>query len=156
RLYCERATSPERRATQTVLHAIADALLRAMAPILSFTAEEAWGHLPGATAAVPSVFLAGLPDPPAEWSDPALAERYERLLELRGEVTKAIEEARRGGLVKQSTEARITIEGPDAVLATARGIDDLRSFLLAGDVDFAAGPSLRVGVDRASGGKCER
>src|SRR5437773_2720974 len=48
RLYCERADGPERRATQTAFHAICDALVRLMAPILSFTAEDAWAHLPSA------------------------------------------------------------------------------------------------------------
>ncbi len=155
RLYCERAGSRERRATQTVLHAICDALLRLMAPVLSFTAEEAWGHLPGASKAE-SVFLAGLPDCPAEWSDPALAARYDRLLELRGEVTKALEEARKAGVVKQANEARVTIEGPDGVLALARGAEELQTLLLAGEVVLAGGPAIRVSIDRAAGGKCER
>jgi isoleucyl-tRNA synthetase len=155
RLYCERAGSRERRATQTVLHAICDVLLRVMAPVLSFTAEEAWGHLPGASKAA-SVFLAGLPDCPAEWSDPALAARYDRLLELRGEVTKALEEARKAGVVKQSNEARVTIEGPDGVLALARGAEELPTLLLAGEVVLAGGAALRVSIDRATGGKCER
>src|SRR5439155_711006 len=60
RLYCERADGPERRATQTAFHAICDALVRLMAPILSFTAEDAWAHLPSA-GRPESVFLAGLP-----------------------------------------------------------------------------------------------
>jgi isoleucyl-tRNA synthetase len=154
RLYCERATSPERRATQTVLLAVCDALVRVMAPVLSFTAEEAWAFLPGEKAA--SVFLAGLPEPPAEWNDAALAARFERLLDLRAEVTKALEEARRAGLVKQSTEARVAIEGPEPVLALARGEDELRTLLMAGDVDLARGSAVRVRVERASGGKCER
>jgi isoleucyl-tRNA synthetase len=155
RLYCERADGRERRATQTVLHAICDALLRVMAPVLSFTAEEAWGHLPG-TAKAESVFLAGLPACPAEWTDVTLAARYDRLLELRSEVTKALEEARKGGVVKQANEARVTIEAPDDVLALARGAEELRTLFLAGEVVLAAGPAVRVGIDRASGGKCER
>ncbi|MGH7893650.1 MAG: isoleucine--tRNA ligase [Candidatus Binatia bacterium] len=154
RLYCEKAPSPERRATQTAMLAVCDTLLRLMAPILSFTAEEAWAFVPG--AATPSVFLAGLPEPPGEWSHAALAARYERLLELRGEVTRAIEEARRGGVVKQPNEAKIVIEAPalahEALLAT----EDLRTLLLAGDVEVRSAPALRVAVEKANGGKCER
>ena len=155
RLYCERADGRERRATQTVLHAICDALLRIMAPVLSFTAEEAWRHLPNASKAE-SVFLADLPECPAEWNDPALAARYDRLLDLRAEVTKALEEARKGGVVKQANEMRVTIEAPDEVLALARGAEELRTLFLAGEVVLRAGPALRVGIDRATGDKCER
>src|SRR5262249_4504065 len=107
RLYCERADSRERRATQTVIFTLADALLRLMAPILSFTAEEAWGFLPGERAA--SVFLAGLPEPLETWRDDALATRFARLLDVRAAVTKAIEEARQRGLVKQSSEVGVTL-----------------------------------------------
>jgi len=155
RLYCERPASRERRATQTVLAAIADTLVRLMAPILSFTADEAWGFLPGTDKAA-SVFLAGFPELPSEWDDPALGARYTKLLELRGEVTKAIEDARKAGLVKQSTEARATIEAPEDLLALARGTEELRALLLVGEVALAAGPQVRARIDKAPGGKCER
>jgi isoleucyl-tRNA synthetase len=155
RLYCEGAASRERRATQTVLAAIVDTVVRLMAPILSFTADEAWGFLPGAGKAE-SVFLAGFPDVPAEWEDAALGARWVRLLELRGEVTKALEEARKAGLVKQPNEALVTIEGPADVLSLARETDELRALLLAGDVALAPGTTIRATVDRAAGGKCER
>ena len=155
RLYCEKPASRERRATQTAIAAIADTLVRLMAPILSFTADEAWAFLPGAEKP-PSVFLAGFPDVPAEWSDAALGARYTRLLELRGEVTKAIEEARKAGLVKQSTEALATVEAPDDLLALARGTEELRTLLLVGELDLVPGATLRVAIDKAPGGKCER
>jgi isoleucyl-tRNA synthetase len=125
-----------------------------MAPVLSFTAEEAWAFLPGAPT--PSVFLAGLPELPDEWKDPALAERYEKVIELRGEVTKAMEEARRAGLVKQASEARIVIEAPEAAEALLRATQDLRSLLIAGAVLVRRGGTLRVEVEKAAGGKCER
>jgi isoleucyl-tRNA synthetase len=155
RLYCERSASPERRATQTVLHAICDALVRLMAPVLSFTAEEAWAFVPGAGKAE-SVFLAGLPECPAEWNDDALAARFEKLLELRSEVTKALEEARKAGVVKQANEARITIAAPADVLALARGAEELQSFLLAPAVVLTDGSPVRVTIEKATGAKCER
>src|SRR5205807_759555 len=58
RLYCERADGAERRAVQTTLHAIVDVLVRLMAPVLSFTAEDVWAHVPGRRRPE-SVFLAG-------------------------------------------------------------------------------------------------
>jgi isoleucyl-tRNA synthetase len=80
-LYCEGPASRERRATQTALAAIADALVRLMAPILSFTADEAWGFLPARTRPR-ACSLAGFPDVPDEWNDAALGERYAKLLDL--------------------------------------------------------------------------
>ena len=164
RLYCDAATSVERRATQTVLHHILDTLLRLMAPVLSFTAEEAWKHAPG-TSRPASVFLAGLPDLPQTWVDAALAQCFDRLLEVRAAVSKAVEEARNAGVVKQSSEARVTLEAHDdlATLLRARAAE-LPTFLLAGEVDLDGGnapaspllPGLGVRVEKARGAKCER
>jgi len=166
RLYCERAGGPERRSTQTALYGILDTLVRLMAPLLSFTAEDVWGHMPGQGRA-PSVFLGGLTAPPAEWRDDQLAARFERLLAVRGAVTKAIEEARQGGVVRQSSEARVVlgVEPGDLVeLLSARAADLPALFLTAavtvGDDGRApASPllaGLRVAVERASGKKCPR
>jgi isoleucyl-tRNA synthetase len=155
RLYCEKPAGPERRATQTVMHAICDTVVRLMAPILSFTADEAWRFVPGAEP-LESVFLAGFRDCPTEWNDTALAARFDQLLELRAEVTKALEDARKAGVVKQANEARVTIMGPQALLALARAAEELGALFLAGSVVLAEGPALRVGIDRAEGGKCER
>ena len=155
RLYCERADGPERRATQTALYAICDTLVRLVAPVLSFTAEEAWTFVPG-TDKPESVFLAGFADYPSTWSDGALAARCDTLLALRGEVMKAIEEARKAGLVKQSAEARATIECPAATLAVAREAPELSTLLLVSDVVLTEGSEVRVRIDRAPGAKCER
>jgi isoleucyl-tRNA synthetase len=85
-----------------------------------------------------------------------LAERYERLLELRGEATRALEEARKAGVLKQASEARITLSAPAATLALARGAAELRSMLLAGEVVLAEGSAVEARVERAAGEKCER
>ena len=167
RLYCERAGGPERRATQTVLHAILDVLVRLMAPVLSFTAEDVWRFMPGA-GRPESVFLAGLGPPPAEWRAPDVAARFEQLLAVRGAVTKAIEEARQAGLVRQSSEARLALGAPSAdglgrLLAECAA--DLPSLFLVADVALGGAdgapesplvPGLRVGVERAPGEKCPR
>jgi isoleucyl-tRNA synthetase len=149
RLYCERADGPERRATQAVLHAIVDVLARLIAPVLSFTAEELWTHVPGAAAE--SVFLAGLEAPPAAWQAPAVAGRYERLLGVRAVVTKAIEEARQSGVVKQASEARVVLAGdPERDLGASAA--DLATLFLVAEVV----PGDGVAVARAAGEKCPR
>ena len=80
RLYCSAADSPERRAAQTALFVIADALARLTAPILVFTAEELWEQLPGEREA--SVHLADWPDL-SEWINEKIAKRWEHLLLMR-------------------------------------------------------------------------
>ena len=162
RLYCERPGGRERRATQTVLHAMLDVLVRLMAPVLSFTADEIWSFMPGVEE--PSVFLAGFGETPETWSDDALAATFERLLAARGAVTKALEEARQGGVVKQGSEARVTLgaSGELRELLAARLADLPALFVVAEVVLGDAGaesplvPGLRVGIERAAGGKCER
>src|SRR5207245_2953418 len=167
RLYCERAQGPERRATQTVLHAILDVMVRLMAPVLSFTAEDVWCFVPG-TGRPESVFLAGLGPPPAAWRVPDVAARFERLLAVRGAVSKAIEEARQAGLVRQSSEARVALatasaDGLGRLLAERA--DELPSLFLVADVALGGAngapesplvPGLRVRVERAPGEKCPR
>jgi isoleucyl-tRNA synthetase len=163
RLYCERADSRERRATQTAVSGVLDTLLRLMAPVLSFTAEEAWNSVPGA-GREESVFLAGFGTPPVAWRDDALAAHFDRLLEVRSAVTKAIEELRQAGGVKQSTEARVVLGATgelDALLNEAAG--DVPTLLLVSEVargdtgaESALLPGLRVHVERATGEKCQR
>ncbi len=167
RLYCERAQGPERRATQSVLHAIVEVLARLMAPVLSFTAEDVWRFVPGA-GRPDSVFLAGLPPPPAAWQAPEVAARFARLLAVRGAVTKAIEEARQAGLVKQSSEARLSLSAPAADglgALLAEQATDLPALFLVADVQLGGAdgapesplvPGLRVRVERARGEKCPR
>jgi isoleucyl-tRNA synthetase len=162
RLYCERPGSAERRATQTVLYAVLDVLVRAMAPVLSFTADEIWTFMAGTTEL--SVFLAGFAEPPAAWRDDDLAARFDRLLAVRAAVTKAIEEARQGGVVKQGSEAQVTLgAGGELGELLASRLDDLPSLFLVAGVELGDGgvesplvAGLRVGIARASGEKCER
>ncbi len=159
RLYCERPAGPERRATQTALHGILDTLVRLMAPILSFTADEIWRHLPG-NERPPSVFLAGFPELPDAWRDDDLAARFERVLAVRAAVMKAIELERQAGTVKQSSETRVVVRGPADVMALlAERAGDLPSLFLVSAVDLDPSPSetgIAVEVHRADGGKCER
>jgi isoleucyl-tRNA synthetase len=166
-LYCERPDGPARRAAQTALHGILDVLVRLMAPILSFTAEDVWSFMPGSGRAE-SVFLAGLEAARPEWRDDALAARFEKLLAVRGAVTKAIEEARQAGTVKQSSEARVVLgtgaaDGLGTLLAERAA--ELPTLFIAATVSLdGAGvgtespllPGLRVRIERATGEKCPR
>jgi isoleucyl-tRNA synthetase len=154
RLYTARRDGKARRSAQTVLHAIASDLVRGLAPILSFTAEEAWGFLPGRPE--DSVFLAGLPERARPADAAALEERYGRLFEVRAAVQKALEDARRDKLIGSSLEAMVTVRAEGDRLALLRSAErELPALFIVSKVRLAEGP-LAVEVARAPGGKCAR
>ncbi|MGQ0507881.1 MAG: isoleucine--tRNA ligase [Myxococcaceae bacterium] len=92
RLYTSKATGEKRRSAQTVLYGLTRELLRLLAPVMSFTSEEAWQQLPGKKA--PSVFLAGLPTGTELAPDKELMARYEKLFAVRLAVQSLLEEKR--------------------------------------------------------------
>jgi len=125
-----------------------------LAPVLSFTAHEAWKYLPGRPEG--SVFEAGLPkrEPPPDAA--ALLARYGKLLEVRAEVLKALEAARRDKLIGSGLEAQVTVSADGETLALLRGAEaELPTLFIVSKVALAHG-SLAVNIERAPGGKCER
>ena len=109
RLYCEGAKSRLRRAAQTALYRILDVLVHLIAPIVSFTAEEVWGYMPDKTRRPASVFLSQIPEVDSGFVNPELAEKWDRLFRERGEVLKALEQARAAGLIGHSLDARVVL-----------------------------------------------
>ncbi len=166
RLYCEGATSRERRSAQTALLAILDALVRVMAPVLSFTADEIWSFMPAADGRQPSVLLADFPRPDAALADATLAADWDRILEVRTAVTKALEPLRRAGEIGHSLEARVRLAAGGELgqlLASRRAL--LADVFIVSQVELVAPgaltgesplPGLAGAVDRAAGTKCAR
>jgi len=169
RLYTSAPDDPRRRAAQTTGHDILRALLRLTAPILTFTAEEAWRHLPGSKAE--SVHFERFPQVPVEWLDDVLEREWTRLLEVRREIAKALETARTRGLIGSGLEASVTIaQAPEdlpELLGRKRAL--LPTLLIVSQVALGAGrapaavpyesqeiPGLVIGVDHARGAKCAR
>ncbi|MGZ8443171.1 MAG: isoleucine--tRNA ligase [Candidatus Binatia bacterium] len=107
RLYCEGTNSTKRRAAQTALYRILDVLVHLTAPILSFTAEEIWNYLPDKAERPKSVFLSLLPEADTKVVDADLGERWERIFRERGEVLKALEQARSAGIIGHSLDAKV-------------------------------------------------
>jgi isoleucyl-tRNA synthetase len=140
-----------------------------MAPILPFTAEEIWRHMPAVPARETSVHLSQLPSPQPEHMDAQLAERWELLLAVRGEVTKALEAARTQKLIGHALDAAVILS-VDAELYTrlARYAAELRSIFIVSAAElvqdeprteaFEGGEvkGLRVRVQPAAGEKCHR
>ena len=169
RLYTSAADDPRRRAAQTACYDIFSALARLMAPILTFTAEEAWRHAPGVKAE--SVHLERFPEVSREWLDDTLAREWGRLLEVRREVTKALETARAQGLIGSGLEARLRVaaapEDLPELLRAKRAL--LPTLFIVSQVELGGArtssavqyesqeiPGLVIGVDKARGRKCQR
>jgi isoleucyl-tRNA synthetase len=155
RLYTAGATSPARRSAQTVLALIRDALLKLMAPILSFTAEEAWQILhPDDPTIFVRVWEAMLPDVP---NAVALVAKWERILAVRALVQKELEAVRQAGAIGSSLQAQVDIVADfDTYSALASLGDDLRFVLITSAAPVRRGDALAIAVASSPNGKCER
>jgi isoleucyl-tRNA synthetase len=156
RTYCSGKRWPERRAAQTVLHRMARDLCRLLAPILSFTTEEAWRHLPGKPAE--SVFLAGLPAPePALVSD-SLEEEFAVLKALRETVNLALEEKRVAKEIGKATEADVTLTVPPGLAreVAQRYESALADLFLCASVTIRPGEQAAAEVRKSANASCVR
>jgi isoleucyl-tRNA synthetase len=154
RLYTTAPKSQARRSAQTALWHVTHAMLRWMAPFLSFTAEEAWQVLaPGQS---PSIFCETFVDT-APWADEALLAKWQRIREVRDEVNKAIEAVRAAGGVGSSLQAEVLITAPAADHAILASLgEDLRFVTITSQARLAAGDALKVAVTPSTAAKCER
>ncbi len=159
RLYTTAPKSPARRSAQTALWQITQAMLRWMAPFLSFTAEEAWtvlgaaGKTPDATRE--SIFMDRYLRLPAP--NDALLAKWTRIRELRDAVNKDIEVLRAEGKVGSSLQARVTLTlaAPDHALLASLGAD-LKFVFITSAVELKAGDALSIASASSSDAKCER
>ncbi len=151
RLYTTAAKSPARRSAQTALYQITHAMLRWMAPFLSFTAEEAW-KIFGQSE---SIYLETYQTIPA--ADEALLAKWERLRQIRDAVNKEIENVRAAGTVGSSLQAAVTLAAApeDHELLASLG-DDLKFVFIVSTITLVAGSALQISVTASSDEKCER
>jgi isoleucyl-tRNA synthetase len=157
RLYTSAPDARERRAAQTALYQITQGLLRCIAPFLSFTAEEAWQIVqPGHDTIFTETYFTYAPIPDA----PALLSKWQLLRALRGEITKALEEARTSGRIGSSLQAEIEIRasGPRYEALASLG-DDLKYVMITSaatliKVNDAAEEGVHVTASAHQ--KCER
>ena len=167
RLYSGAAKGVERRSAQTVLANMLEAMVRQLAPILTFTADEVWEEYPqglrGAEHAV-SVQLAGWPL--AEDFAPALSAQeraqlladYAVVMDARAVATKAMEDTKAALGITKTQEAAVCISAPADVFAVlkARGEEQLAELLIVSAVTLEEGPELSAAVTAAPGEKCPR
>ena len=170
RLYTAPRNSRRRRSAQNALWRIAEAFTRLVAPILSFTAEEVWSFLPEISGRAESVHLAYFPEErdiiggtaDSETAKHLMAD-FDSLMAVRGEVTKALEVARKEKLIGSGLEAAVAVHAPETLyrlLDRYRG--DLRFLWIVSGVDVNkalegnGNTPLRVEVSKAAGKKCDR
>ncbi|MDY4478709.1 MAG: isoleucine--tRNA ligase [[Pasteurella] aerogenes] len=169
RQYTTKADSLARRSCQTALWHIAEALVRWMAPILSFTADEIWGHMPKVEGRAEFVFteefytgLFGLGE-----KDKLDDNYWQQLLKVRAEVNRVLEQARNDKLIGAGLEAKVTVYANDQIRPLLEQLgDELRFVLITSqalvkplaEADVAEGEfaGLAVKVERAEGEKCPR
>ncbi len=151
RLYTTAADSHARRSAQTALHAITHAMLRWMAPFLSFTAEEAWTTF----GASESIFLETYSD--FKPKNGALLAKWTRVREIRDAVNKDIEALRADGKVGSSLQAEVTLEvaADDYALLSSLGADAKFVFITSA-ITLVAGSAYKTSVKASSNTKCER
>jgi isoleucyl-tRNA synthetase len=170
RIYTYPKTSHGRRSAQSSLHELTHGILRLMAPVLSFTAEEAWGLQPGSSdSRESSVHLAEMPKPELAGQHEELMKIWDRILILRGEVSQALETARKAKFIGHSLDAKIEISAfaDDQKIMEERN-EELPFIFIVSQVELLdephdgevyrseKAPGLTIKVLKADGEKCER
>ena len=159
RLYTAKPDSIERRAAQTTMYKILDALVKILAPMTCFTAEEIWKYMPhSASEKQESVMLTQYPEVNNEYDNKELEEKWNKIIKLKDIVSKKLEEARAEKIIGHSLNAKVTIyanandyeflKNNQELLMTVFIISDLQ--LEKSDEE------MKVEVEQAEGQKCER
>lgn len=164
RLYTAAPNSSLRRSAQTALYRINAALVRLLAPILSFTSEEVWGYMKFDSDAAPSVHTDYFPKPEDlsagfTSTQRKLASEWDRLLPIRDRVLKALDVARDEKMIGSSLEAMVALSAGGEDLALLRRFEaELPMWFITSDVTITPGAheDFDVKVERARGDRCER
>jgi isoleucyl-tRNA synthetase len=155
-MYTDAANSPRRRSTQTALHRMVTSLCQMLAPMLAFTADEAWEFVPGKSAESIHGAIWKLSGFVCKESE---VESWKNLFLLRDLALPELEKARQAKQIGKSLEAKLTVNGSGPLLLDARvNLDSLRELLNVSQVELANGDGETVfaTVGKADGQKCER
>lgn len=167
-LYTHRPGSVERRASQSTLFEISMGILPYLAPLLSFTAEEAWAHLPPWEGKESSIFLTDLPAFPQEWENRSLEETMEKTLIIRQEAHRALETAKDRKIIQNPLEAQVWLKAEEDWLKFLQQHDkswaeylQVSQAVVVYDLENPQYRSERIiglefEIRRAEGRKCER
>ncbi len=150
RVYCDAIDSARRRSTQTVMHRTFNALCRLLAPILAYTADEAWTHAGNQN----SIHLTLLPEVVDYPVDAALEAEAEKLMQLRSLAAQGIEAQRQEKIIGNALEAHVEATVPAAELPQIAH-DEIEEFLILSDLTLSTG-ERHSNVTRTSFSRCER
>jgi len=169
RIYTMPQKSGDRRSAQTAMYHTLEAMVRLMAPILSFTAEDIWKYLPETKGKEESIHLSRFPAPREELIDEDLAERWERILDVRNETLKVLEVERQKGVIGNSLEAEVHISAPPDLTNLLKQYEtQLKFIFIVSKVDLVLEgeikstyqsekiAGLKIEVIHTSEKKCER
>jgi isoleucyl-tRNA synthetase len=169
RLYTSPPKSDARKSAQTVMYFLLDSLARIMAPLLPFTAEEIWAYMPAHSDKAPSVHLTSLPEVNSQWKNENLAQKWEAILNVRAEATKALEEARAAKQIGHPLDAAVTISAKEDLYNLLQPYaEDLRFIFIVSSVSLHKDKGLdgsyesekveglAIKIEAARGEKCER
>ena len=149
-MYCDAPDSPRRRATQTAMRQIFDALCRLLAPIIVFTAEEAWGYL-GASASVHLQLF-----PKADGATNArIIDQVNELLKLRGVIGQAVEKARQEKLIGNALEAAVILRCDRSIIAEISK-EELEEFFILSDLTIEDSVETEASISKTPFQKCAR
>ncbi|MEE0844419.1 MAG: isoleucine--tRNA ligase [Ruminococcus sp.] len=159
RLYTEKADSPRRRAAQTAMYLILNAMTRMIAPILAYTSDEIWKFMPHSAADEAShVIYNEMPEKVAVDVDDSFMEFWNRIHELRDDVKKTLEPMIKEKTIKSSLEAKVTLSAGGETLEVLRQAEpELADAFIVSEVVIADnGAELEITAEKAEGEKCER
>ena len=159
RLYTEKSDSISRRAAQTTIYIILDAMTRMISPILAYTSDEIWRYMPHKSTdnteniifnSMPSVYDLDVTDD--------FMETWKKIHQLRDDVKKELEGIIKSKTIKSSLEAKVTLTASGDYLAFLNEIkDEIKPALIVSDVEIKEGTGeLSISVEKAQGEKCER
>ncbi|MCX6554096.1 MAG: isoleucine--tRNA ligase [Candidatus Aminicenantes bacterium] len=156
-LYCNRSDAPERRAAQQTIFTLLRETLLLMAPILSFTCEEAWAFVPAYPGKESMIHLARFPETCDSFRAAVDEPKWQRIMAVRDRILKEIETARAAKLIGDSLEADVVIEtnGADEELLRKDG-DLFKTIMVIAAITVQSGKEEKITVRKATGRKCPR
>ena len=163
RLYTAKANSKERRAAQTTMYIILDSLVRMLAPLTSFTAEEIWKYMnKSKNEKVESVMLTTYPEVNSQYENEELRAKWEKIVKIKEIVSKKLEEARAEKIIGHSLNAKVTLfaEG-DLYKFIKENKELLQTVFIISNLEVEENQrsneeKLGVKIEQAEGEKCER
>lgn len=168
RLYVEKAGSATRRAAQTVMFRVLDGMTRLISPILAFTSDEIWHGMPHLSSENQEcVLFNDMPEPTGVHADADFVEKWDRIHQIRDDVKKALEVARKNKVIGASLDAQVELHCAGALYDFAKSVEkELPAVLIVSQAVVTRGgsgafqgeelPELSVDVAHAEGEKCAR